>query len=60
MYEPKTATDVSYLVKVDIPDLNIRKGPGVSYDRTGQYTGIGIFTIVTEQDGWGKLKSGTG
>lgn len=60
VYEPKTATDVSYLVKVDIPDLNIRKGPGVSYDRTGQYTGIGIFTIVTEQDGWGKLKSGTG
>ena len=60
VYEPKTAADVPYLVKVDIPDLNIRKGPGVSYDRTGRYTGIGTFSIVAEQDGWGKLKSGAG
>lgn len=60
VYEPKTAADVPYLVKVDIPDLNIRKGPGVSYDSTGQYTGIGIFTIVAEQNDWGKLKSGAG
>ena len=49
-----------YLVKVSIPDLNIRSGPGVSFSRTGQFTGKGVFTIVQEQDGWGRLKSGAG
>ena len=51
---------VPYLVRVSIPDLNIRTGPGVGYSRTGQYTGVGIFTIVQEQNGWGRLKSGAG
>lgn len=51
---------VPYLVRVSIPDLNIRTGPGVGYSRTGQYTGVGVFTIVQEQDGWGRLKSGAG
>ena len=49
-----------YLVRVSIDDLNIRTGPGTSYSRTGEYTGKGVFTIVQEQDGWGKLKSGAG
>lgn len=54
-----------YLVKVSIPNLNIRKGPGTNYARTGFFTGIGVFTIVEEADGagankWGKLKSGAG
>ncbi|MEE1086734.1 MAG: peptidoglycan recognition family protein [Schaedlerella sp.] len=54
-----------YLVKVNIPDLNIRKGPGTDYQKTGKYTGIGTFTIVEESDGigaekWGRLKSGVG
>lgn len=51
-----------YLVRVSIPDLNIRKGPGTDYDKTGKYTGTGTFTIVEEADGggasrWGLLKS---
>lgn len=50
-----------YLVKVSISDLNIRKGPGTNYGRSG-YTGKGCFTIVEEADGvgaskWGLLKS---
>ena len=54
-----------YLVRVSIPDLNIRKGPGTDKEKTGKYTGAGIFTIVEEADGkgasrWGKLKSGAG
>lgn len=55
-----------YLVKVSIPDLNIRKGPGTNYAKTGKYTGVGVFTIVEESSGagsakgWGKLKSGAG
>ena len=51
-----------YLVRVSIPDLNIRKGPGTDYGKTGKYTGIGTFTVVEEADGggaskWGLLKS---
>ena len=59
-------TDVPFLVKISIRDLNIRKGPGTNYSRTGSYTGIGVFTIVDVQSGqgsdtgWGKLKSGAG
>lgn len=49
-----------YKVKVEIPDLNIRKGPGINFDKIGKFTGIGVFTIVEEKDGWGKLKSGLG
>ena len=57
--------DTSYKVQVSIANLNIRKGPGTNYDRTGQFTGKGIFTIVQESKGagatlWGKLKSGSG
>ncbi|GFI26175.1 hypothetical protein IMSAGC012_01295 [Lachnospiraceae bacterium] len=51
-----------YLVRISIPDLNIRKGPGTDHGKTGKYTGIGTFTIVEEADGkgaskWGLLKS---
>ena len=52
-----------YLVKVSIANLNIRKGPGTDYAKTGKYTGVGVFTIVDESagagsaQGWGLLKS---
>lgn len=51
-----------YLVRVSIPDLNIRRGPGTDHAKTGKYTGTGTFTIVEEADGkgaskWGLLKS---
>lgn len=49
-----------YKVRVTIPDLNIRTGPGTNYQKTGKFTGKGIFTIVEEKNGWGKLKSGAG
>ena len=51
-----------YLVRVEIPDLNIRKKPGTDQEKTGKYTGAGCFTIVAEADGvgaskWGLLKA---
>lgn len=55
-----------YRVKIDINNLNIRKGPGTNYNKTGQFTGKGVFTITAESKGkgstkgWGKLKSGQG
>ncbi len=58
----RTAAFKPYLVRVSIPDLNIRKGPGTDHAKTGKYTGIGTFTIAEEADGkgaskWGLLKS---
>lgn len=56
----------SYLVKIAVSDLNIRKGPGTNYAATGKFTGKGVFTIVEEKSGqgstkgWGHLKSGAG
>ena len=46
-----------YMVRVSIPNLNIRRGPGTSYPKTGKFTGVGIFTVVEEKDGWGLLKA---
>ncbi len=54
-----------YMVRVEITNLNIRKGPGTNYPSAGS-TGKGSFTIVDEAQGpgstsgWGKLKSGLG
>ena len=51
--------EAPFTVRVIVPDLNYRKGPGMSYAVKGQ-TGKGVFTITEVQDGWGKLKSGAG
>ena len=57
---------VPFLVRVSISNLNIRKGAGTNYARTGKYTGKGIFTIMEVKSGqgsdagWGRLKSGAG
>ena len=62
----ENTTEVPFLVRISIDDLNIRKGAGTNYARTGKYTGKGVFTITEVKDGqgadsgWGKLKSGAG
>ena len=61
-----TNADCPFMVKVSIPDLNIRKGTGTNTGKTGKYTGVGVFTIIQVKSGkgvatgWGKLKSGAG
>lgn len=58
--------DTTFKVRVSVPDLNIRTGPGTNYASTGRFTGAGVFTITAVQSGqgsstgWGKLKSGAG
>lgn len=52
--------DTPFLVKVSINNLNIRTGPGLEYERTGKFTGAGVFTITQVSGDWGKLKSGAG
>lgn len=49
-----------YKVKVIVDALNYRKGPGTNYGINGAITDKGIYTIVDENNGWGKLKSGAG
>ena len=58
--------DCPFMVKVSIPDLNIRKGSGTNTAKTGICTGVGVFTIMEVKSGkgsdagWGRLKSGAG
>lgn len=65
MFRAAKKTD-PFMVRVRIDDLNIRKGPGTNYNRTGKFTGVGTFTIMEVQNGegsntgWGRLKSGAG
>lgn len=64
IYPEKAAEKFPYMVRVKIPDLNIRKGPGTDYARV-KYIPVGVYTIVEEAEGkgasrWGRLKSGIG
>ena len=59
---PDTVTEfpaTPFTVKVLIDDLNYRSEPSMNGTVKGQ-TGKGVFTIVEENDGWGRLKSGAG
>ena len=58
--EKDNSKSVAFKVKVTADVLNIRKGPGVSHDITGQIKDKGVYTIVDKDNGWGKLKSGKG
>ena len=63
-FEEKKPEDKSYKVKISIKNLNIRKGPGTNYAKTGRFTGPGEFKIVDTQPGvgsdkgWGRLERG--
>ena len=50
----------SYRVKVTADALNYRSGPGTNYGINGTIRDMGVYTIVEENNGWGKLKSGAG
>ena len=61
--DTKKTTGEQFLVKIRVPDLNIRGGAGLSYPVKGVIP-VSIYTIVETKiaDGhtWGKLKSGAG
>lgn len=71
-YPPKGETckpsksNANFEVRVNIPNLRIRKGPGTNTAWTGKYTKKGVFTIVEVSEGvgsvkgWGRLKSNAG
>lgn len=47
------------LVKV-LKRTPIKAGPNENSGSTGKYAQIGVYTIIEEKSGWGKLKSGIG
>lgn len=49
-----------YLVEIDCSVLNVRKGPGTNYGVATTVKKGEVYTIVGEDNGWGKLKSGAG
>lgn len=58
--EQEEKKEVSYLVRVTADVLNVRSGPGTGYGVVSQVKKGDAFTIVEEDDTWGKLKSGAG
>lgn len=65
--QPNTSTPVvennskfPYLVRVTAGTLNVRDGAGTQYKINTRIKKNQIYTIVAEDNGWGKLKSGAG
>lgn len=67
--EPYIADEVNKILNGETPEpfepykvrvsLVIREGAGAEYPIVG-YIPVGVYTIVAEENGWGKLKSGIG
>lgn len=56
----KDDTFKPYIVQVSVSALNVRKGPGTNYGISTCIYDRGVYTIIDESNGWGKLKSGAG
>ena len=56
--EPSKHSKGIYRVTTD--ELNVRKGPGVKFEKTNEVHKGDAFTIVEIDGNWGKLKSGEG
>lgn len=54
------STDKGKLVKITANTLYVRAGAGVKYEIKTQVKKGEVYTIVEEENGWGKLKSGAG
>lgn len=50
----------SYLVKINVDELNVREGCGVSYPIKAVVKQGEVYTITETKGSWGKLKSGVG
>lgn len=58
--KPTASTFTPYLVRVTADVLNIRAGAGTNFKINSAIKDKGVYTIVAESNGWGKLKSGAG
>ena len=57
--KPPAAAFVEYRVRVN-KGTAFRAGPGNAHAVAGTIADGGVFTIIEEQNGWGRLKSGAG
>lgn len=57
---PKVEVFEKYKVKINTQVLNVRSGAGTSNKIVTTVKCGEVFTIVDEENGWGKLKSGVG
>ena len=55
-----TSSNASYVIRVIVDSLNIRSGAGTNYSIVGTVKKGGVYTIVEEKNGFGRLKSGKG
>lgn len=55
-----TSATTGYLVKITADVLNVRAGAGTNYKINTKVKKNEVYTIIQEQNGWGKLKSGAG
>ncbi len=58
--QPSSPSGLPYQIRITCEALNVRGGPGVHYPRNTVIKDKKKYTIVEEQKGWGKLKSGAG
>lgn len=49
-----------FLVRIAVPALNVRSGPGLTYSKVGVVRNPSVYTMVDQIGSWGKLKSGLG
>ena len=57
---PVDTNDLPYVVRITASALNVRAGAGTTYKVNTVVHKNEAYTIVQEQNGWGKLKSGVG
>lgn len=55
-----STSSTAYTVKVTSDALNVRKGLGTSYAKTGCIRDHGTYTIVEEKGGWGQAQKRPG
>ena len=53
-----TGTPTNQTGTITASELNIRKGPGTSYESVGKYYNGNTVTITETKDGWGKTDKG--
>lgn len=56
----QNTSSTNYTVKITADVLNVRSGPGVENGINTSVKKGEVYTIVEENNGWGKLKSGAG
>ncbi len=56
----KPEVKLPYLVRIIADRLNIRSGPGDEYNIVGSIKDKGIYTIIEQKNGYGRLKSKVG